>query len=301
MTKRSSIIALLIAFISFFASETFAAIQLNVPASAGKGNAFVATATSDTPTANFRFTWRGATHSAKAVPNDHGQWEAQILLPVPLNEKASKLELRVDADGSKQVRSGINLTDVPRPVQKLTVERKFVDPPASVKERIARDREKVRAALRTTLPERQWTLPMQRPVPGSVSSQFGLKRVFNGQPRGEHRGLDLRGPQGTPIHACADGVVVLVDDLYYSGNTAYINHGEGVFSAYLHMSETNVKPGDKIRRGDIVGKIGATGRVTGPHLHLSMFAQGQPVDPLPLLERTAAPASTSTPGRAANE
>ncbi len=193
----------------------------------------------------------------------------------------------MDSKGNKQVRSTVAIKDVKRPVQKLTVERKFVDPPAEVKDRIARDREKVRKALQTTLPERQWSLPMQRPVPGSVSSQFGLKRVFNGQPRGEHRGLDLRGAQGTPIKACADGVVVLVDDLYFSGNTAYINHGEGVFSAYLHMSEANVKPGDVVKKGDVIGKVGATGRVTGPHLHLSMFAQGQPVDPLPLLDNSS--------------
>lgn len=276
-------------FLFFGTTCAQAAIQLAAPQNVGRGNAFVAEAQSDKPTDSFRFIWRGAAHMARATESAPGVWKAQMLLPVPLNEKASHLDLRVETKNEKSAKTSITVKDVQRPVQKLTVDRKFVEPPASVRDRIARDREKVRKALQTTLPERQWTLPMQRPVPGSVSSQFGLKRIFNGQPRGEHRGLDLRGAQGTPIHACADGVVVLVDDLYYSGNTAYVNHGEGVFSAYLHMSEANVKPGDIVRRGDIIGKVGATGRVTGPHLHLSMFAQGQPVDPLPLLEKTSTP------------
>ena len=151
--------------------------------------------------------------------------------------------------------------------------------------RIKADREKVRLALADWLPERHWALPLARPVPGDVSSLFGLKRVFNGQPRGVHRGLDLRGPQGQPVLACADGRVALTGDLYFSGNVVYINHGEGVFTAYLHLSEILVQNGENVRKGQVVGLVGATGRVTGPHLHLSLLVQGESVDPLPFLER----------------
>lgn len=170
--------------------------------------------------------------------------------------------------------------------------KKYVNPPASQQERIKKDREKVRRALAQYLPERFWTIPFERPVQGGVSSLFGMKRVFNGEPRSVHRGLDLRGAQGTPILACADGEVALADNLYFSGNVVYINHGEGVFSAYLHMSEARVQVGERVRKGQVIGLVGATGRVTGPHLHLSLIVQGQSVDPQPFL---AAPAAQAAP------
>ena len=261
-----------------------AAIQLSAPESVGRGNAFVARAVSDEPVDRFAFFWRGKIHQAKAEKGESGRWEAEILLPVALAEKMPSIELGVGRKGKPEARRKVAIMKVSRPVQKLTVDRKYVDPPQAVKARIAADREKVRKAMQTYVEGRRWQMPLQRPVQGTVSSQFGLKRVFNGQPRGEHKGLDLRGAQGTPIRAAADGVVVLVDDLYYSGNTVYLNHGEGVFSAYLHMSKPLVKPGEVVKRGQTVGLVGATGRVTGPHLHLSVFAQGQSVDPLPLLE-----------------
>lgn len=274
---------LLYVFCGFVASAQ-AAIQLFAPEKAGRGSAFVARAISDEPADRFTFFWRGKMHQVKAGQDETGKWQAQILLPVALAEKSPTIELGVGRKGKPESRRKVSVIDVKRPVQKLTVDRKYVDPPESVKARIAADREKVRKALGTTLEGRHWSVPLERPVQGTVSSQFGLKRVFNGQPRGEHKGLDLRGAQGTPIKACADGVVALVDDLYYSGNTVYVNHGEGVFSAYLHMSRPLVKPGEVVKRGQVIGLVGATGRVTGPHLHLSLFAQGQSVDPLPLLE-----------------
>lgn len=224
-----------------------------------------------------------------------------ILLPVPLDEKADSLELSVAAEATGKklksaaavARTRLALYDKDRPVQKLTVDKKYVNPPASQQARIKKDREKVRQALARPLPERCWSVPFARPVPGGVSSLFGMKRVFNGQPRSVHRGLDLRGAQGTPIQVCADGQVALVDNLYFSGNVVYINHGEGVFSAYLHMSETRVRPGERVRKGQVIGLVGATGRVTGPHLHLSLIVQGQSVDPQPFLAADFIPAAGS--------
>lgn len=259
-----------------------ASILLQAPEKAGKGNAFVATAASALPVEQFTFQWLGRDILATARQVG-GEWQAAVLLPVPLNEKASFLTLGVKTIAGEKSQKRVAIQNIARPVQKLRVDKKYVDPPMDVQARIKSDRAKVRAALSQQLPEKMWQLPLARPVPGSVSSQFGLRRVFNGKPRGEHRGLDLRGAQGTPIRAVADGVVALVDDLYYSGNTVYLNHGEGVFSAYLHMSKTDVQPGQRVARGEVLGEVGATGRVTGPHLHLSVFAQGQSVDPLPLL------------------
>lgn len=271
------------------ASPALVGIALEAPGKVARGDAFLAKAVSDKPVDNVDFFWRGKTYTVKARQEGIG-CVAEILLPVPLDEPARKLVLGAGPELAKgerplaTVHADINLFEKKRPVQKLTVDKKYVNPPASEKARIQRDREKVREALAQKLPGKEWELPFARPVPGSVSSLFGMKRVFNGEPRSVHRGLDLRGATGTPIKACADGRVALVDNLYFSGNTVYVNHGDGVFTAYLHMSEPKVKSGDIVKKGDVIGLVGATGRVTGPHLHLSLMVQGQPVDPQPLLK-----------------
>ena len=269
--------------------------RLDAPESVARGDAFVARLSSDAPVDTASFFWRGKRHVVAAREVREGRegqpvWEAEILLPAPLDEKAESLGLGACA-GSKCPKAEssrvVRLFDRKRPVQRLTVDRKYVAPPPEETARIKRDRQKVAAALAQPLQEQLWELPLDRPVPGSVSSLFGLKRVFNGQPRGMHRGLDLRGAEGSPIHACADGVVALVDNLYYSGNAVYINHGNGVFSSYLHMSKPLVQPGERVKRGQVIGLVGATGRVTGPHLHLGLVVQGEAVDPQPLLAPAA--------------
>ncbi|MDR2695609.1 MAG: M23 family metallopeptidase [Deltaproteobacteria bacterium] len=125
---------------------------------------------------------------------------------------------------------------------------------------------------------------MQRPVPGEISSAFGLRRIFNGQPRSQHKGLDLRGAAGTPVLAMADGTVALAEELYFSGNVVYLDHGLGLFSMYAHLSAIDVRPGQQVSAGQALGKVGSTGRVTGPHLHLGCYALGMAVDPTPLME-----------------
>lgn len=275
----------------FFLSvlPAFAALTLEAPDKVARGDAFLVKAASDKPVKNFIFYWRGRNHPVVAEPDGNGGSMATILLPAPLDEKSAKLRLGVGPGlkGPEEVGADVAFFDRKRPTQKLTVDRKYVSPPASEKARIERDREKVRKTLAAADPGKKWELPFKRPVPGTVSSDFGLKRVFNGEPRSVHRGLDLRSPEGAPIYACADGRVALVDNLYYSGNTVYVDHGDGVFTAYLHMSQPKVQPGQLIRKGDLVGLVGATGRVTGPHLHLSLIVQGQSVDPAPLLEERA--------------
>jgi len=125
---------------------------------------------------------------------------------------------------------------------------------------------------------------MQRPVPGEISSAFGLRRVFNGQPRSQHKGLDLRGSAGTSVLAAADGTVALVEELYFSGNVVYVDHGLGLFSMYAHLSAFDVRPGQRVSRGQVLGRVGSTGRSTGPHLHLGCYVLGTAVDPVPLME-----------------
>ena len=288
-------LALLACCLFFVGSAALAApsLVLDAPESVARGDAFPALAVSDTPTKAFIFRWLGKTYEARAeqvtastAAGAAARWQAVMLLPVPLEEKEAARDLAVSLGGGKDApltARRIALFDKDRPVQKLNVDKKYVDPPAEVMARIKADRELVRHALAQSLPERLWVLPLVRPVPGDVSSLYGLKRIFNGQPRGVHKGLDLRGPQGQPVLACADGQVALTGNLYFSGNVVYINHGEGVFTAYLHLSEILVQNGDRVRKGQVVGLVGATGRVTGPHLHLSLLVQGESVDPQPFL------------------
>ena len=287
------------------AAENVSPLILSAPGTVVRGSALLATGSSSTPVEVFLFRWLGKEHRARAEQLADGSWQASILLPTPLEyrEQGSRLVLCAVLPGQKGpslplADKSIRLTDKERPVQVLKVDRRYVEPPASVQERIRHDREKVRQALATIVEGRQWTLPLARPVPGSISSLFGLRRVFNNKPRGWHRGLDLRGAEGTPVQACADGQAVLCDNLYFAGNSVYLAHGEGVFTAYIHLSRILVVPGQQVKRGQVIGLVGATGRVTGPHLHLSLLVQGQAVDPEPLLAEQYLPSPIETQGRA---
>ena len=127
------------------------------------------------------------------------------------------------------------------------------------------------------------------PVPGEVISAFGKRSVYNGQPRSPHRGADFRGATGTPIRAPNAGKVVLASDLYYTGNTVILDHGLGLYSYFGHMSAISVEEGALVQTGEIVGKVGATGLVTGPHLHWTVCLVGVRIDPLSLVDILANP------------
>ena len=121
------------------------------------------------------------------------------------------------------------------------------------------------------------------PVTGRISSIFGLRRFFNEQERRPHSGLDIAADEGTPIKAVADGTVIDAGDFFFSGNMIYLDHGQGVISLYAHMSKIDVKPGDVVKQGDIIGNVGQTGRVTGPHLHFAVIANRTLIDPIYML------------------
>ncbi len=177
------------------------------------------------------------------------------------------------------------------PVRRLTVEERFVTPPAAELERIRKERELVSGIFARMTPQRYWEGPFLRPVPGEATSSFGRRSIINDQPRSPHGGTDFRGATGTPIKAPNAGRVVLVRDLYFAGNTVIVDHGLGLYSYFAHLSEFRVEEGETVRKGDVVGLVGATGRVTGPHLHWTTRLVGTLVDPLSLMEVTeSAPA-----------
>lgn len=118
-----------------------------------------------------------------------------------------------------------------------------------------------------------------KPVQGRLSSPFGLRRFFNGQERNPHSGLDLASPTGTAVHVPADGVVTVVADYFFNGKTIFVDHGQGLITMYCHLSAFDVQKGDLVKRGDVLGRVGATGRATGPHLHWNVSLNNARVDP----------------------
>jgi murein DD-endopeptidase MepM/ murein hydrolase activator NlpD len=170
------------------------------------------------------------------------------------------------------------------PQQKLSVNPAYVEPPESEKERIARDREKVAAVWAAMPTPRVWDRAFVLPVEATPRENFGARRVFNGKTQSRHAGADLVAAEGSPIRAPAPGTVRLAEDLYFSGGTVIVDHGGDLFTTYFHMSRIDVKPGDRVAPGDVLGAVGATGRVTGPHLHWGARLNGARVNPLGLLK-----------------
>ena len=169
------------------------------------------------------------------------------------------------------------------PERHLKVPPKFVEPPASERPRIEREAKQLHAIYDHATAVHQ-PGAFVAPVGHRRSSSFGSRSVFNGQPRERHAGLDFASPAGAPIHAPAAGTVVLVAPLYFTGNTVVIDHGEGLYSILAHMTEASVREGQAVAQGDVVGRVGATGRVTAPHLHWSVRLGGARVDPAAILD-----------------
>ena len=169
------------------------------------------------------------------------------------------------------------------PTRRLKVDEAFVTPPPSEKARIDREAALLAATWKAPSPERLWTGPFVRPVAEPANSAFGTRSIFNGKPRNAHGGADFLSPAGTPVHSPNAGRVVVARSLYFSGNTVIVDHGLGLFSMLAHLSTIEVREGERITAGRVVGKVGATGRVTGPHLHWTVRAADARVDPLSLL------------------
>jgi murein DD-endopeptidase MepM/ murein hydrolase activator NlpD len=176
------------------------------------------------------------------------------------------------------------LTLAPRQfrTRRLRVASQFVDPSPRELERIRAEAARLEAIFGTvTMPGRIETFT--RPVPGMPSGNFGNRSVFNGEPRAPHAGEDFGGATGTPVRAPGGGRVVLAEDLFFTGQTVVIDHGLGLYSLLAHLSRIDMMPGQQVARGETVGLLGATGRVTGPHLHWTVRLGGARVDPLRVL------------------
>jgi murein DD-endopeptidase MepM/ murein hydrolase activator NlpD len=165
----------------------------------------------------------------------------------------------------------------------LSVESKFTEPTPEQQKQIEEGQQVKKDFLNKVTPEREWSGAFTKPADAAISDVFGSERIFNGKTSSPHLGLDFRVPSGTPVAAMNDGTVLLARPLYFEGNFVVLDHGQGLLTLYLHLSEFKVKEGERVKRGQVIGLSGGTGRATGPHLHVAVRWQGTYLDPASLL------------------
>ena len=203
---------------------------------------------------------------------------------------AAELTFRYDDGHTRTASETVTVQRQQFLTTKLTVEDRYVELSDEDAARASDEARETGAIYATLTPERYWDEPFLAPIRGAKDGRnFGHRRVFNGQPRAPHSGADLKADVGTPVYAANRGRVVLAKDLFYSGNAVFVDHGLGLYTIYLHLSKIEVAPGAIVERGQRLGLAGATGRVTGPHLHWGVRIVDARVDPFSLLRLKPAP------------
>lgn len=216
----------------------------------------------------------------------HGK-SLTTLVGLDLDRAPQRYPLRVTlhaADGTRELAATIEVVPSTRPEERLTLPREMAKPskPANLK-RIERERQHLNALFAASRPAPFWE-GFALPVDGPIISVFGMRRIVNGTPGSRHPGVDFRAPSGAPIFAAAAGKVVLSDDLYFTGETVILDHGQGLYSIYAHLRSRVVAVGESVVAGGFLGEVGSTGRSTGPHLHWGVRLHGARVDPVALVE-----------------
>jgi murein DD-endopeptidase MepM/ murein hydrolase activator NlpD len=207
------------------------------------------------------------------------------------------LEARTLAN--KPLRLAFEVRDKTYETQHITIKDKSkVNPEKRDLQRIKREQKQIGADLSHWSDDTAVTLDFLKPVDGPLSSPFGLRRYFNDQPRNPHSGLDIAAGEGAPIRAPAPGTVIDTGEFFFNGNTVFIDHGQSLITMYCHMSRIDVKPGQRVAAGEVIGAVGMTGRVTGPHLHWGVSLNNARVDPLLFLVEDTGGDAPATPAPA---
>lgn len=260
-------------------------LRLTSPAAA-QGSLLEAEVRDPAPLADLKTEWTG--HKPSLWPDATRKDVQRALLGVDLEQAPGKYDLKLTAQlsGGESFACSVNVSVKAGkfPVEKLTVAKQFVEPNTEEVARANQERQHLREMFSTITTERLWKGSFRMPLDGARNAKnFGRRRVLNGEPGSPHTGVDFPAPAGTPIHAAQRGHVVLAGELFFSGNTVVIDHGLGVYTFYGHMESLAVAAGDTVEKGALLGKVGATGRVTGPHLHWGLTVNQARVNPLQIL------------------
>jgi len=223
------------------------------------------------------------------VPAFHAGDAWTTILGVDLDTKpgAHTAEAVLTGEDGRVERREITIDGVAKkfPVSRLNVDEKFVELSKADIARSSRESKEADAIYERITTDIVPDEPFTDPIPGVSGTNFGVRRIFNGEPRAPHSGADLHAVAGTPVHATNRGHVALAKNLFFTGNTVILDHGLGVISLYAHLSRIDVKEGEVVKSGQVIGLVGATGRVTAPHLHWGMRVQGARVDPFSLVQQ----------------
>ena len=207
-----------------------------------------------------------------------GGVQAVAALPVETTPGNLEVEVRLPDRGAT-LTAAVQVVEPRFPEAQLSVEPKFISPSPEQKKRMEEDQAAFREAFARPFEPPFFASSFARPRDANVTGAFGEKRMFNGKKQSQHYGTDLAGAVGEPVRATNDGVVVLARDCFASGKSIVVAHGPSLFSVYFHLSDFDVRHGDVVRQGQVIGKVGATGRVTGPHLHFGIKVNDLYVDP----------------------
>jgi biotin carboxyl carrier protein len=219
------------------------------------------------------------------VIQNEGRWIA--LVGIPLATKPGRHTVEVcRADRCETL--SFKVAPKAYPAQSIRLpkgQERYVTPHPDDLARIERERKRLEEILATWTERVQVDTDFHLPVRGRLGSLFGLRRFFNGEPRNPHSGLDFIAPQGTPVQAPAAGTVLAAEEFFFTGKAVFLDHGQGLISGYFHLDRIDVQPGQAVQRGEVLGYVGTTGRVTGPHLHFSVYLNRTAVDPELFLRR----------------
>ena len=209
------------------------------------------------------------------------------LVGIPIRQALGPAQITFVYGGQDQTHT-FEIVDKRYTEQRITLQNKeMVSPNPKQLERIRAESKRQRAIYATVSAPMDLSTGFSMPLEGITTSLYGHRRFFNDQPRSPHSGLDIAAPTGTPIVAPAQARVALVDDLYYNGKSVFLDHGQGLITMYCHLSEQTVSTGELVQQDQVIGLVGATGRVTGPHLHWSVSLNGYRIDPLAFREALA--------------
>jgi murein DD-endopeptidase MepM/ murein hydrolase activator NlpD len=251
-----------------------------------QGSLLLATIQSAAPLAELKAEWAG--HALPVWPDAKRKDLERALVGVDLVQNPGKYDLKLTArspdGGAFSCNVNISVQEGKFAIEKLSVAKEFVEPSAEEAARAEKEGQHLHEIYSTVTPERLWAGKFRLPLDGARNAKnFGRRRVLNGQPRSPHSGMDLPAAAGTPIHAAQRGRVVLAEELFFGGNAVVVDHGLGVYTFYAHMQSIGVAVGDMVEKGALLGKVGATGRVTGPHLHWGLTIGDARVNPMQIL------------------